>query len=451
MKKLHYSSAIWCLFFLIASSFATRSTPNPEAKRIAAEMEEFVRATMLSAWYPQAIDREYGGFLSHFLYDFEPGPDQRKMIVTQARHTWTNAQAAMRYDQEPHYWEGAKWGYEFLRDKMWDKTYGGFFTLVDRQGKPIDEDQIKTAYGNSFGIFALAAYYKATKDQEALNLAIEAFNWLEKHSHDPEYGGYFQHLARDGSPIVRTADVPSTSDLGYKDQNSSIHLLEAFTELYQVWPDPQLRIRLSEMLLLIRDKMVDEKGFLRLFYEADWTPVSFHEEDRTVILAHKQLDHVSYGHDVETAFLLWEAAHVLGREVDTYTLKIAKKMVDHALDHGWDAEKGGFYDEGYYFSQDAPSVIKMGKNWWAQSEALNTLALMHVLYPEDERDYWGKFKKLWEYYQEYLIDEEFGDVYSGGLDLQPEMKTGNKGHLWKASYHQFRGVTHAISLLKKMQ
>src|SRR6476620_11638283 len=134
---------------------------------------------------------------------------------------------------------------------MWDKEYGGFYNLVTRDGTP--KSIIKDAYGNAFGIYGLSAYYECSHDTAALSFAKTAFMWLEKHSHDPTYKGYFQHLQRDGTPVIRTADVKSTSDLGYKDQNSSIHLLEAFTELYHIWPDPLVRERLQEMLYLIRD------------------------------------------------------------------------------------------------------------------------------------------------------------------------------------------------------
>ena len=130
------------------------------------------------------------------------------------------------------------------------------------------------------------------------------------------YKGYFQHLQRDGKPRKRTKDTPSTSDLGYKDQNSSIHLLEAFTELYHVWRDKLLRQRLEEMLLLIRDQITDPKGYLTLFLTPEWRPVSFRDSSEAIILQHRNLNHVSFGHDVETAYLMLEASEALGKKED---------------------------------------------------------------------------------------------------------------------------------------
>ena len=74
-------------------------------------------------------------------------------------------------------------------------------------------------------------------------------------------------------------------------------------------------------------------------------------------MMHRNLDHVSFGHDVETAYLMQEASHALGIQNDTTTLNIGKRMVDHALHNGWDDSLGGFYDEGYYFKDRKRSLL----------------------------------------------------------------------------------------------
>ncbi|WBL41863.1 AGE family epimerase/isomerase [Algoriphagus halophytocola] len=443
--SLRYSSAL-LLSVLIACSSPEREE-NPK-EILALQMEEHLKTEVLDKWYPQAMDTLDGGFYSNFSYDFKLEEKQEKMIVTQSRHVWTNAKASLKYPKVEYYKTGAKHGFKFLKDKMWDYEYGGFHWLVDKQGKQIG-NPMKTAYGNAFGIYALAAYYGASEDESALALAKEAFLWLDKHAHDSINGGYFQHLAPDGTPILRPEDTPSTSDLGYKDQNSSIHILEAFTELYQVWPDPKVKDRLEEMLLLIRDQIVTDKGYLTLFLYPDWQPVSFKDSTEEVITRHHLLDHVSFGHDVETGFLMIEASETLGWENDSTTHRIAKKMIDHALENGWDESVGGFYDEGYYF-QDGYRVTHDTKNWWAQAEGMNALLLMAELYPNDPHNYYEKFEKLWDYTDTYLIDHENGDWYPGGLDKQPELKTVGKGNIWKGIYHHYRSLDHCIDRLREM-
>lgn len=417
-------------------------------------MEQSVQREMLNKWYPLAVDTVYGGFLSTFSYNFKPTGPQDKMIVTQARHTWTTAKAAERYPAVAHHKTAARHGFRFLRDVMWDKQYGGFYTLVDRQGN-VKGAGDKEAYGNAFGLYALSAYYHQSRDAAALNLAKQSFRWLEAHSHDPVHKGYFQHLRRDGTPIKRDPSTPSTAELGYKDQNSSIHLLEAFTELYAIWPDPLVRERLAEMLHLVRDVITTSKGNLVLFFQPDWTPVSYRDSSEAVILKHRYIDHISFGHDVETAYLMLEASHALGFKNDTKTLTIGKRMVDHALRTGWDPQRGGFYDQGYYFKNKlggGPSgggpagmtIIDESKNWWSQAEGLNTLLLMADRYPRDPMNYLAKYAQLWQYTQTYLIDHEHGDWYEEGLDNDPQRRTANKGHIWKATYHTYRALTSCI-------
>lgn len=436
---------------VISTQSLVSSNSQDERLQIAAEMEKSIKTELLNKWYPQSVDSQYGGFLSSFTYDFKPTGSQDKMIVTQARHVWSNSKASLLYPEITHYKANAGYGYKFLNEVMWDKTFGGFYTLVARDGK-VKGDSTKTAYGNAFGIYALAAYYEASKDVAALDLAKKAFLWLENHSHDPVHKGYFQHLSRDGNPIKRKTDTPGTSDLGYKDQNSSIHLLEAFTELYHVWPDKLLRERLQEMLLLIRDTITNPTGYLTLFLKPDWTPVSYRDSSEAVILKHRNLSHVSYGHDVETAYLMMEASETLGLKNDQKTLMTGKKMVDHALQTGWDNAVGGFYDQGYYFkNKKGITIIQDSKNWWAQAEGLNTLLIMSMHFPNDKMQYFEKFKKLWQYANTYLIDHQYGDWYASGIDKEPEAKTGLKGHIWKATYHQFRALANCVKNLRKTE
>ncbi len=439
------------LFSLLPMTlFAQKNKNAAECVQIAAAMDKSIKTELLNKWYPQCVDSVYGGFISTYTYDFKPTGPQDKFIVTQSRHVWSTAKAAELYPGKTYYLKCAANGFLFLRDVMWDKTYGGFYNLVTRDGKDKSNPAApKEAYGNAFAIYALSAYYHASHDTGALNLAKKAFLWLEKYSHDAVYKGYYQHLKRDGSIVVRDAATPSTSDLGYKDQNSSIHLLEAFTELYGVWPDPLVKERLQEMLYLIRDKITTAKGYLTLFFTPGWMPVSFRDSSKASILKHKYLDHVSFGHDIETAYLMLEASHALGIKNDTTTLMAGKKMLDHALQNGWDKTIGGFYDEGYYFkNSDSITIIFDSKNWWAQAEGMNTLLLMSDYFPNDSMHYYDKFKQLWNYIQTYMIDHVNGDWYEEGLDKEPQRKTALKGHIWKGTYHNFRALSNCVKRLR---
>ncbi|GLB49366.1 cellobiose 2-epimerase [Neptunitalea sp. Y10] len=422
-----------------------------KSNKLADTFDKDAKEELIDKWYPLALDKDDGGYYTNITYDFKVGKEHEKMIVTQSRQVWVTSKAYKEYGDKA-YLTYAEHGFKFLRDVMWDKENGGFHTLVTKQGEPIVKPyEAKTAYGNAFAIYALAAYYDVSKDEEALDLAKKAFMWLEAHSHDNEFKGYFQHMEMDGTPIVRTEDIPSTSDAGYKDQNSSIHLMEAFTELYQVWKDDTVKERLTELLLLIRDTIVNDKYSMDLFFTPDWTPVSFREDSKEVIQEHFYLDHVSFGHDVETAYLMLEASEVLGRTDTEKTLEIGKKMVDHSLTYGLDKKLGGFYEGGYYFKgDDVLTITNFDKNWWAQAEGLNTLLIMTRMYPDDKMNYYEKFEDLWTYTQKYMMDDTYGGWYSWGVDVRPEVKEELKGHVWKTTYHNFRALINCKHQLEML-
>ncbi len=421
-----------------------------ERQQLAVAMEKSLTKDLLGIYYPRSMDTVYGGFLSTFTFDNKPAGNQEKMVVTQSRHTWTTSKAALRYPEKLYYRNEATAGFQFLANIMWDKQYGGFYTLVTRKGEiPAGNPANKEAYGNAFAIYALAAYYDLSKDEAALALAKKAFFWLEEHSHDKLHKGYFQHLKRDGEPIRRNPNTPVTAETGYKDQNSSIHLLEALTELYGVWKDPLVRERLQEMLFLIRDTIVTARGNLTLFFTWDWKPVSVQDSSRGYISQHHNLDYVSFGHDVETAYLMLESSRALGIQNDSVTLMTGKRLLDHALANGWDATVGGFYDEGYYFKGDPGiTILKQSKNWWAQAEGLNSLLLFSDYFPNDPHRYFEKFKILWTYTQTYLIDHQWGDWYDEGLDKSPGRRTALKSQIWKAAYHNYRSLSNCVDRLK---
>mgnify|MGYP006277905971 CR=1 FL=1 len=425
----------------------------PPRLQLAQEIESTWVETILHAWYPRVVDQEYGGYLTRFDYQWQLLPQQPKMIVTQARHVWTTAKAAQELPDDPRYRSAATHGFRYLKTIMWDTQYGGFYQLRTQEGETPDsgERDEKRTYGNAFGLYAVAAYYELTHDPEALDFAQQIFQWLEDHAYDPVYGGYYQHLRRDGRVIERPAGAEPRNVTGLKDQNTSIHLLEAFTELYKVWPDTLVRQRLLEMLHLIRDTIITDRGHLVMFFQPDWTPVSFQDSTKAFIRQNYYVDHVSFGHDVETAFLMLEASHVLGIEEDELTLTVAKRMVDHALANGWDHEFGGIFDVGYYFAgEDSLTILTDHKTWWSQVEALNAFLMMSLLFP-DEEIYYQRFLQQWHFIDTFLIDHQHGGVYPRPIARHEDAKTANKAQEWKGSYHNSRALMNSVRMLKQQE
>jgi len=452
MKKLK-TILFFCSLLFVSSFFHTEINCQPQSNNLVIDKDS-ISADLLdelnkdfSLWYPLSIDTVCGGFFSDIDYKWKLDGTQNKMIVSQARHVWSASNASIFYANDQRFLKIARHGFQFLKNFMWDKDYGGFYELVDRQGSPIKENErlIKTAYGNSFAIYGLAKYYEVSGDTAALNLAEQTFYWLENHSYDSKYGGYFQYISRKGKSFKQ-----GYNNTPPKDQNSSIHLLECFTELYKVWKNDLLKARLSSMLTLIRDKITTEKDYLNLFFTHDWVPVSYRDSSEQTRKQNYYFDHVSFGHDIETAYLMLEASEVLGFKHDSVTLVKAKKMIDHVVKNGWDDENGGIFDGGYYLDDEEHTVIvKDTKEWWAQVEAMNSFLLMSKLFPDDTLDYYNMFCKQWSYIKKCLIDKVYGGWYWGGIDKAPKVKHSPKSTIWKVNYHTSRALINCIKILNE--
>jgi cellobiose epimerase len=426
---------------LLLNSMAGNAKKLPDSadyRRLAGEAEANLRKHVLAPWYPRAVDKQHGGFVQDYDEAWkQTGTGRDRSVVYQSRLTWTAGQVAKRYpDLANEYKPYVLHGIDFLRNKQWDTGQGGFFWQVDAEtGKPTDGRGEKHVYGIAFGIYALSAAYEVTHDSKALELARRAFAWLEEHAHDAKNGGYHEALTREGKPIL-TPPTPRSKDYigtayGYKSMNTHIHLLEAFGELYTVWKDPLLRKRLEEVFHVVRDKVYVEPGCLNLFFTPEWRPVP---------------DHDSFGHDIETAYLLAEAAHTLGIPDDPATWKAARNLVDHALEYGWDQDFGGFYDYGTAFG----AATGRQKIWWTEAEGLNALLLMHGRFGKETPRYWEAFVKQWEFIQKYQID---GKNLGWHSEVHPDGKAPfgrSKSNAWTDPYHQGRALMNVSATLRRL-
>jgi mannobiose 2-epimerase len=332
----------------------------------------------------------------------------------------------------------ARHGIAFLDDRMRDKEQGGFHWIVGPAGtlEPRLGDE-KHVYGTAFVVYAASVVRQVIGDERALKVARDAFDWLEQHAHDPKHGGYFEAIRRDGTPILSwqaSAPLSQRTDrlgvyYGFKSMNSHIHLLEALTELAKVDDRPIVHERLRETFLIVRDRIAVEPGALNLYLTPDWRAIPAHD---------------SFGHDVETAYLLVEAARELKLPDDPQTWQVARLLVDHALEWGWDEQYGGFYDKGESFGGGAFDLKKV---WWTQAEGLNTLLLMHQ-YDKRRTDRYSKaFWKQWAFIEKHMIDPIDGGWYAETTRDGRLIGNGDKANQWKANYHTSRALMNVVRTL----
>lgn len=409
-------------------------TPMPSS----AEIEKVLLENVLPAWYPRTLDETGGGFYEDFARDWTQLPTQEKFIVYQARLTWTASIVAIHHPtQRGFYLRYARHGLEYLRTKMWDEREGGFFELVAPAGGPAQRwPAWKQLYGQAFGIYAAATEYAATSDRAALDLAVEAFRWLDAHAHDAVNGGYDELLTREGQrvelvapPEEILAKFPVIGRVGEKSMNAHIHLLEALTALVTVWNDPVARERLDEVFRIVRDRIVRPEGHLAMFTTRDFQPT---------------VEQGSYGHQLETAFLLDEASRVAQRTDHAQTGAVAVRLVDHAMRWGWDSVHGGFANEGP--AQGLPTNPE--KVWWVQAEALNGLLTADYLTGGRNQAYRDAMARTWMFFRNAMLDTQYGDCYEvvepDGRPIADRMQKANR---WKANYHLVRALLVTIDRL----
>jgi mannobiose 2-epimerase len=408
---------------------------------------EFQLGNLLTNFYPRIVDTINGGYWTNFENNWTLSADQNKMLVTQARGMWTAAKAAEHYPSNRIYKDAADHGFNFLSRYMWDSINGGFYQNYFPDSVQKTESSYKLTYGNAFALYGLAQYARINKNPIVLEWVRKSFNWLEQAVHDSADRGYFSiSIASDPGNEI---NVPEGWEDPYgKDQNTSIHLMEAFTATYLVLPDVIVKKRLLEMLELVRDSMTSEKGYLNLFFDRKWQPFSIKDSSRNYILRNPWLDHISFGHNIETAYLLVDASKALYGTPDTITLKVAKRLIDHTIQYGFDAGNYGLFDKGYEFESGKPEVIDSNKVWWAQAEAWHAMALFSELYPEQD-GYEKGFEKMWQYITREIIDPRYGGWYNSGLDSDPQTARQRKVHAWKSCYHDGRALLLVMEYANK--
>jgi mannobiose 2-epimerase len=314
--------------------------------------------------------------------------------------------------------------YADLVDHFFDREHGGFFWSIDAAGHVLRDR--KQVYGQAFAIYALTEYHRATGQRTPLEQAISVHQLLEAHARETRFGGYLEAFARDWSPI---ADMRlSVVDLNEpKSQNTHLHVMEAYTNLLRVWPDAGLRRAQTTLVDTMLARIVNPAtAHLGLFFAEDWALRS---------------EKVSYGHDIEAAWLFTEAAEVLGdSSLAARIHPLARRIADVTLAEGVDTD-GGIFNEG-----DPSGLTDTNKEWWPQAEAVVGFLNAYQL-GGDER-HLAAALHAWDFIENRLIDRSRGEWLRGvtrdGRVLADQLKVS----FWKCPYHNGRNGLEATARLR---
>ena len=409
-----------------ALSGVSRSIPS-ELVQSEETLKRILFENILPFWYPQVFDLEEGGYrLNHDTGGKWKGR-ANKRLVTQARTVWFFSRLVNAGYGTKEHLEAARHGYEFLRLRMWDQEFGGFYWDVDSSGTVATMPD-KHLYGQSFGLYALSEYAMASGDTTAADLARKLFSLLEYFAHDPKYAGYRESFSRDWSALPATATTYMSVPPDVKLMNTHLHLLEAITTYYLATKDPVARERLIELILIQSNSVVRKAiGACTDKYQRNWTPLHGPRYDR-----------ISYGHDIENVWLLMEACDAVGIS-NAPLLDLYRTLFEYTLRYGYDQNEGGFFDTGPFNML----ADRRGKIWWVQAEGLVSALAMYQLTREDI--YLNCFSKTLDWIEKQQVDWENGDWFA---QVAEEGKpSGGKAGPWKSPYHNGRAMIECLERL----
>jgi len=384
-------------------------------------IEDDLVQNILPFWMERVVNSEGRSFYGAIANDLAVDPAAERGALLTSRILWTYAAAYAHY-REPDYLAMADHAYGDLISHFHDEVHGGFWWSVAADGKVLRDR--KQVYGQAFALYALAEYHFATGLPEPLEQAKTIYRLIEKHAR-ARHGGYLEAFGRAWEPIadMRLSEVDMNEP---KSQNTHLHVMEAYTRLLAIWPDEGLRTALREIVDVMLARIVDPaSGHLGLFFAEDWAPRS---------------DKVSYGHDIEAAWLLGRAAEVLGDpKLAARISNLALKIADTTLAEGIDSD-GGVFNQG-----GPQGLTDTNKEWWPQAEAvigfLDAYQISH-----DER-HLAAALRTWDFIELRLVDRLRGEWFRGvtrdGRVLDNELKVS----FWKCPYHNGRAGLEAVRRL----
>lgn len=369
-----------------------------------------VQDNVLSFWSTYAPDPR-GGFYGTLLNEGTAVPGDAKGGVLNARILWTFSRAYQLFGDD-RYKQLADRAQQYFLQHFIDLEYGGSYWSVKADGTPLDQD--KQTYGIAFAIYGLAEHHRATGNEESLNQAIALYRTLEKYAYDPMNGGYVESFTRDWQKPIRYGY--DGKGIAPKTMNTHLHVIEAYTLLYKVWPEAGLKQQLRGLADNFILKIIDTKTWhQQLFLTQDWV----------------NIEHIdSYGHDMELSWLFLEAAEALHDESLIMQAKsIALHLVDTQMNEGWDRD-------GYLVYERENGEVKGGLEWWPQAESV--VAFFNAWQISGDPKYLDAAIKTWNWIKENLVDSVNGEWYGGlGKDGRPDFRRP-KASMWKCPYHNSR-------------
>lgn len=397
--------------------------PYKTIQQFSQTIKDELENNLIPFWLERSVDSEYGGFIGQMSNDGKIDPKAPKGLILNTRLLWTFS-ALYRFNKDNQCRDMARRAYDYLQTHFWDNQHGGAFWLVDFEGRLVDNK--KKIYGQAFYIYALAEYYLAFHHDPALQLAKQLFNLIETNSRDKIYRGYIEVCNRNWS-VAEDLRLSKKDMDEKKSMNNHLHLLEAYTNLYRVWPEAQLRKYLTELIDIFDQKIIDPaSGHINHFFDETWQPKS---------------NNYTFGHDIEASWLLCEAGEALDEsDIILQARRLAQRLALIVLAEALD-EDGGLCYEG-----QAGKVTNPNREWWPQAESV--VGFLNAYDLSGDSSFLEAAQKAWLFIEKYFIDRKNGEWFwridPTGRPDPAEPKVSQ----WKGPYHNIRTCLEIIRRLK---
>ena len=395
--------------------------------------ETHLKNVILPYWNSMK-DSEHGGFYGFRTYDLEILKKADKGVVLHSRILWFYSNVYMLLGGEENL-KNAYHAYQFIRDYCVDREHGGVYWMMHFDGSVADDT--KNAYNQAFCIYGLASYYKATEDKEALRLAYSLFQCIETYFYDGN--AYNEAYTADWRNVVESA-ICDQGVTATKTMNTLLHIMEAYTELYDADHHPAVAQKLVDILEVARSNVYNpEFERLETFFDAGMSALA---------------DIHSYGHDIEASWLLDRACEVLQKGLDengvglqyrerakkiidetaAYTPVIARKILSCAFDgealnnecRGEVSEKAG----------TASAVVDTERIWWVQAEAV--VGFVNAWQKSGDSAFKDAASKIADYIQNVMTDTRDGSEWFWSVSKDGERSDHGITEPWKCPYHNGR-------------
>jgi len=377
------------------------------------QVESEWRDNIAPFWLQYAPDKKYGGFHGWISNELQIDEHAEKGIILNSRILWTFAHAYKRY-QNIEFRQLAHRAYAYITEHFIDQEYGGVFWTLDYHGQP--SDTRKRSYAQAFVLYGLTEFYLATGDTAALDQAVAIFDLLENRCRDLENDGYFETFDRDWTLASdqRLSEVDADEK---KSMNTHLHVLESYAKLASATANLKVRTRLRSVIDIFLTHIIDENNSSqRMFFDEQWVSKS---------------EHTSFGHDIETSWLLCEAAEILrDSDLTNRVQNVAVKLARSVRDKGLDTDGALLYEAG------ANGIIDHDKHWWTQTEAV--VGFVNAYQLSGDESFLMAALRVWEFIKQMMVDKENGEwfwkVSRAGVPDRDMPKLSQ----WKCPYHSGR-------------